>query len=371
MGEDNIRHLLAKRLATGETAYFWNPSKTLRSLGMVPEALGKIATVARSRAVELNNQADGLRRSARQGSNGPAPGSLSRLVADFQLSDEFAELKPRTRKDYAYYLGKTELEFGHLAVGALTALVIKTYYKRVRREVGITWSYHILATLRTVLSWAVSENWIKTNPALDVKMKAPAKRKVIWQPEEAAAYIAQAAAMGWHSIAAMAAVFDSIGQSPVDVRNLCRRAYDGRCIDVARAKTGMEGPPIPLFPASVQALDLYLATQPAKLPDAPLFTHDRIGAVWNESSLQKVHRSIREAAGLPANLQLQDFRTTAATEGGAASGTVDELRALQRHSTRSAGEHYVHPDDRYIESIQQKRLAHRNKTGQKVRTDTD
>jgi hypothetical protein len=26
--------------------------------------------------------------------------------------------------------------------------------------------------------------------------------------------------------------------------------------------------------------------------------------------------------------------------------TVDEIRALQRHSTRTAALHYVHPDDR-------------------------
>ena len=58
MGEDNIRHLLTKRLATGEIAYFWNPSRTLRDLGLTPEALGKIEAVAKQRAVELNNLAD-------------------------------------------------------------------------------------------------------------------------------------------------------------------------------------------------------------------------------------------------------------------------------------------------------------------------
>src|ERR1022692_3140987 len=155
MGEDNIRHLLTKRLATGGTAYFWNPSKTLRDLGMTAEALGKVEAVAKRRAVELNGIADEMRRGARKGDNGPVPGSLSCMVAAFKASDEFAELKPRTRKDYAYYLGKIELEFGHLPISALTARVIKTYYKRVRRESGVAWGYHILGTLRAALSWAV------------------------------------------------------------------------------------------------------------------------------------------------------------------------------------------------------------------------
>lgn len=274
--------------------------------------------------------------------------------------------KERTKKDYRYYLDKIESDFGHVMVRALTPSVIKAYYKRKRREVSQTWAYHLLSNFRTILSWAESEDWITDNPALKVTMKSPPKRTVQWQAEQAQIYIATANELGWDSVAAMAYVFDSIGQSPVDVRTLNRKSYDGRAIDVTHAKTGMEGAPIPLFPEAKAALDAYLATQPAKLPDAPLFTHDRIGGEWKASTLAKVHGQIRKAAGLPKALQLQDFRTTVMTEGGAADGTVDELRGLARHSTRTAALHYVHPDARYVESIQEKRLAHRNKKGQKV-----
>jgi hypothetical protein len=189
----------------------------------------------------------------------------------------------------------------------------------------------VLATLRTVLSWGASEGWINDNPALLVKLKAPQKRKIVWKPEQTHVYIDKAKQLGWHSIVAMAYVFDSIGQSPVDVRTLLRKSYDGRAIDVSRAKTGVEGAPIPLFPDAVAALNSYLATQPAKLPDAPLFTNDKIGGMWNESTLGKTHRKIRAAAGLPSNLQFQDFRTSMMTEGGAAGATTDELRGNTLH----------------------------------------
>lgn len=204
MGEDNIRHLLTKRLANGHTAYFWNPSKTLRMLGLNAEPLGKDEAKAKTRALELNNLADEIRRSAKGGSNSPLPGSVSRLFADFLVSHEVAELKPRTRKDYSYYLGKVELEFGHLPVSALSSRVIKYYYHRVRDESGVTWAYHIMGSLRAALSWAVSEDWIPKNPALDVTVKSPPKRTVSWLPEQAEIYIAKATEMGWHSIAAMA-----------------------------------------------------------------------------------------------------------------------------------------------------------------------
>ncbi len=334
-------------------------------LGLSPEPLGLDAGAAYARAAELNALADQIRRANKTGDNGPLPGSVSKLFRDFRASEEFLDLKPRTRADYTYYLDKIEVDFGKVMVRALTPKIIKTYYKRVRKQVSITWAYHILATFRAALSWAVSEDWIDSNPALDVKMKSPSKRRVVWTAEQSEAYIEKAQELGWASIVAMAYVFDSIGQSPVDVRTLPREAYDGRTIDIRRAKTGRTDAPIPLFPWAVEALDAYLATHP-KLPKAPLFSNDKIGGEWNESTLQKKHRIIRAAAGLPSKLQLQDFRTTVLTEGGAADGTVDELRGLARHSTRDAGESYVFPDSRYIEAIQEKRLALRNKKREKV-----
>lgn len=365
MGKDKIRHLIARPQPDGSTRHYWQPSATIMRLGMSPEPLGLDAGAAHTRATELNALADQIRRSNGTADNGPLPGSVSQLFRDYKASEEFADLKPRTRADYTYYLDKIELSFAKTTVRALTPKVIKTYYKRVRKEKSITWSYHILATFRAALSWGVSEDWMPSNPALDVKMKSPGKRTVVWKVDQAEAYIAKARDLGWASIVAMAHVFDSIGQSPIDVRSLPRKAYDGARIDVTRAKTGRTDAPIPLFPDAVAALDEYLAANP-KLPDAPLFSNDKIGGFWNESTLQKKHRLIRAAAGLPSNLQLQDFRTTAQTEGGAAGGSVDQLRALARHSTRDAGEHYVIPDEIYVEEIQRKRLAHRNKKREKV-----
>ena len=76
-------------------------------------------------------------------------------------------------------------------------------------------------------------------------------------------------------------------------------------------------------------------------------------------------RLLLTSVGLPKELQLQDFRRTGQTEAGAGKATVDEIRALARHTPREAGEHYVIPDDRFVENVQKKRLALRNKTRKK------
>ena len=150
----------------------------------------------------------------------------------------------------------------------------------------------------------------------------------------------------------------------MDVRKLTRGLYDGRALDMTRAKTGVSDAPIPLWPHVREALDAYLATRPALLPEAPLFVDDRTGRPWVESTLHKAHAAVRKAAGLRKALQMQDFRRTAQTEAGASGSTVDEIRALARHKTRAVAEHYVIPDARFVEAAQRKRLASRAQKGE-------
>lgn len=368
MGDDRIRHLLVKSRPGRRILYFWNPSKTLRNLGLRPEALGTEYQKAKARALELNQTADELRRFTQQGENGPAPGSTSRLFREYQKSAEFAEKKQRTRDDYSYYLEKIELDFGQLPVRALTPRAIKAYYRRLVTEKSATWAHHIISTLRTVLSWAVSEDWISSNPALDVRIKSPPKRTIVWQADQTDRLILKAKELKWFSLAAMFRVYDCIGQSPIDIRTLRACDYDGEAMRSTRTKTGVSDAPIPLWPNVIAALDDYLATRLPLDPDAPLFAHDQIGDFWNESTLAKTFVFVRRSAGLPSHLQMQDWRRTAATEAGASGGTVDEIRALQRHSTRTAALHYVHPDDRYVTAIQQKRLDQRDKNKKRLET---
>lgn len=245
---------------------------------------------------------------------------MSRLFGDYQKSPEFADLKPRTKKDYAYYLEKIEADFGRLPVTAMTARTIKEYYRRSIAEKGLSWAYHILSTLRTVLSWAVSEDWISINPALDVRIKSPSKRSVVWEPAQTDKLVAKAKELHWRSLAAMFRVYDCIGQSPIDVRTLRAGDYYGRSIRSTRAKTGVSDAPIPLWPTVISELDAYLATRPSLHPEAPLFPHDNLDGFWNENTLAKIFKVIRKEAGLPSHLQMQDWRRTAATEAGAAGG---------------------------------------------------
>lgn len=370
MGQDRIRHLRAKPLKTGGFAFYWEPSATVRPLGLVAEALGPDRAAAEARARILNAMADEMRGNpGRALGNGPSPGTVALLFRDYLASVEvkgepgnpaLPGLKPRTQKDLRYYLEKVEREFSAVRVDAMTPKVIKTYYQRLARERGLTWAYHMIWALRCALSWAVSENWIAANPALQVEIKGPPKRTVQWTPAEAERFLWAALAQGWWSIAVGADLMDCTAQSPVDIWKLKVRDYDGAAIaDEARAKTGHEGARRILWPDVKARLDAYLATRPALHPDAPLLANDKTGLAWVEVTRHKAFAKIRAAAGLRRELQLQDFRRTAMTEAKKAGATPVEVQNLARHASPRTQDRYVQPDTAFVDAAQAKRLKYR------------
>ena len=203
--QGKIRHLIFRG-----GNHYWQPSKTVLALGLQGEALGPDKKTAIARAVELNAMADAMRAESKQGSNSAKPGTVSRLFAAYRNSEEFGELKPRTQSDYNYEMDWIEETLGTAMVRAFTAKSLKTYYRKLKADKGICVSYHRFSVFRTVLTWAVSEDWISDNPAKKVKVKIPRKRAVIWTLQQMEIYRRKASELGWHSIVAMIHVFYSM-----------------------------------------------------------------------------------------------------------------------------------------------------------------
>jgi hypothetical protein len=155
----------------------------------------------------------------------------------------------------------------------------------------------------------------------------------------------------------------NVAQSPIDMRTMKR----GRNrIHHAREKTGVIDAPIPLFLETKAALDEYLAARP-KLPKAPMFIDEKDGQHVDGRPASKgpsQNKTCRWLARLTPALGLPADRPDPKLVTGQV--TVDEIGALARHTTREAGEHYVLPDARFVESAQNKRLALRNRKRAKV-----
>ncbi len=190
-----------------------------------------------------------------------------------------------------------------------------------------------MANLRSVLSWAVSEDWIADDPALNVVVRSPPKRKVMWAPEQAEACIAKAKELALHPIAIMAVVFDCIGVSTVDCYTLKHGVYDGRAIDVTRTKTGVSGAPSHCGRTSGTRW------MPVSRRNPPNFRCTTVSQRPHRARMVTQHACEISCplSGRPLGRQRtsnsRTFRRTAQTDAGAAGGTVDEIRGRPAFDT--------------------------------------
>lgn len=370
MGGDKIRHLRPKPLSDGRVAWYWQPSATVRALGLSPEALGFDAAAARRRAIELNALADDVRIGRKGRALGPAPGTVARLIADYRASPEWLALKPRTRRDYdrwidrfrdGFVAGEVTFDgFGDLPAAAISARVLKVWKRSIDGATGAYEGYHALGTMRALWAWAEGEEWVAASPARLVRNQRPKKRAVQWTLEQQTAFIAASGLCGQPGLGVAMMVNDNIGQSPVDVFDLRARHFDGATLRPdGRAKTGVGNVAFRLWPEVAAALSAYLALRPAPHPDAPLFVNDLTGRRWEESRRGKEFRRVRAAAGLPAHLQFQGLRRSAATEAGEAGATAFEVQAMLRHTSPSEAATYVIAGSALVESLSEKRRKHR------------
>ncbi|RCK26071.1 hypothetical protein TH8_10180 [Thalassospira profundimaris] len=64
---------------------------------------------------------------------------------------------------------------------------------------------------------------------------------------------------------------------------------------------------------------------------------------YTETRISQIFAKVRREAGLPADLQMRDFRGTMLNELADAGVTEDELMAISGHMHRETLKHYVHP----------------------------
>lgn len=105
---DLPRNVTAKRLRSGETAYYWRPPKADMAAGFTlsAEPLGPEAAIAFSRADTLNAHLDDWRSSrapAKDIDKQPGFGTLEWLIERYKQSKAWDKVSDRVKPDYIYY----------------------------------------------------------------------------------------------------------------------------------------------------------------------------------------------------------------------------------------------------------------------------
>ncbi len=99
------------------SGFYFQSTPAMKRAGIFSEALGKEMTAATARAGALNAAWDEIRRGLEPVGKPPAlPGTLSHLVEELRVSDEWSDKAPRTREELEYTLAIIEPIFGAYAL---------------------------------------------------------------------------------------------------------------------------------------------------------------------------------------------------------------------------------------------------------------
>lgn len=372
-----------RRLAGGKTGYFWcrpawaHPKlathadpivrrKAVRNGKTCPvesTALGSDLAEVITRAKVLNETFAAWRR-------GDEPelthGTVAWLFDWYRKQDRFTSKRHQTRTGYRRQMDFIEAmemkvgTFGQRQAGAVDGPVADKLYKSAIKKHGERTGSYMMQVCRLVWSLASRPGYskltgVKVNPFKGMGIVASSgqgKGNRAATRAEYDLYRETARAMGRQSMATAAAlcfetcqrVFDVFGIEDPDgrvVRGFWWHDYEpGGWIRVVQSKTGKDitlplvdgegDDAVSLYPELEE--ELARTWRPAAVEGVPqmIVVNEGTGKPYSLGYVQKLHRQIREKAGLPADLRFTSFRHGGLTEIGDA-GEAD-MRAVSGHS---------------------------------------
>jgi integrase len=269
----------------------------------------------------------------------PPQGVLFSILQGFQQTTLWADLAPRTRRDYIGIIKIIEKEFGDFPLSALSDRRTRGEFmewrdrraKASRRQADYAWQ-----VLARILSWAHGRGLVSANPCeKGGRVYRGTRAEFVWTDSDEAAFLASAPAHLHLPI--LLALWT--GQRQGDLLRLAWTQYDGAVIRLQQSKTGMRVV-IPVGAPLKTALDAVRQKTGTVLlnSDGDAWTADGFRSSWGKA---------KSAAGIEG-LTFNDLRGTAVTRLALAGCTEAEIATITGHSLRDVRSildaHYLYRD---------------------------
>lgn len=266
-------------------------------------------------------------------------GSLDALADAWYKSAPFRQLGKSTQAVYRRIVERLRSEHGSKLVTDIEA-------QHVRRLVADkaetpAAANHVLRLLRLMLDFAVSENWIRANPALSVKrLKEKADGAPTWTEADIRTFERHWPEGSQARLALTLLLYT--GQRRSDVVRMGRHNLHNGMIQLKQVKTNATLL-LPIHPVLEDALQ--------RLPEgAKAFLTTEAGEPFSAGGFYNKFRDWVEAAGLPSRRSPHGLRKATARRLAEAGCTVHEIAAITGHKTLAEVE-------RYTRAVDQERLA--------------
>lgn len=364
------RYVRAVRLKSGATAYEWEPPAWARPVkdaatgkknprirhGIAcpvgAEDLGTDLPRALDLARIQNEALDIWRKGA---PDKLIPATVGWLFDWYRKQDRYTTKAAKTRHDYMLVMNRLQHEpmkvgtLGQRRASAVNAAAADRIYKRWRNKAGERQATYAMQVCRLIWNWAVRHRdttGVTFNPFAKMALNSTAgegNRPTTRQEYDV--YREKARELGWQSMATAAAlsfelcqrvweVFGFIDPDGVKKRGFIWKDYkEGVAIAYSQSKTGkpmsvplsemIDGERVLLFPT----LEEELARDPRK--GLVVVVDEATGLPLTYQQMNKRHRKICEAAGLPKKMTFTGFRHGGSTELGDAG--VADVRPITGH----------------------------------------
>jgi integrase len=274
----------------------------------------------------------------------PAQGTLFSILQGFQASTQWADLAPRTRKDYIGLIKTIEKRFGDFPLSALVDRRTRGIFmewrderaKASRRQADYGWQ-----VLARVLSWAYGRGLTAANPCeKGGRVYQGSRAEFVWTDADEDAFLKTAP----QHLRLPLVLALWTGQRQGDLLRLTWQQYDGKVIRLQQGKTGMRVV-IPVGTPLKVALDACVGKT------GPILLNSE-GAPWTADGFRSSWRKACAAAGV-TGLTFNDLRGTAVTRLAQVECTVAQIATITGHSLKDVhailDTHYLNRDPRMAE----------------------
>lgn len=403
------RHVIAKRLKTGETAFYYNVPTRYREMKCpIPnEPLGKDFAHACKKAASLNGlfdewdeQRKGLPIST---PSAPKHGSVDWLFKEYKQSLAYLKkVAPRSRRDYEWAMAlicdtltKSDRRVGERPIKTISPRGADKLYQKVlegpkgRRDRTAEKVVKLCRKAWRVVHRLHPEEFDREvpNPWLGVTLESRVKaKKPAVTREQVYAFAHGCIALGEPEAAATAVICFEWLQRPENVLAGHIKWSDYRApsapsiIRIAHHKTGTIAPhPLEERQADGSTVKFYADAEEilSALPrrGIPMILREvskDVSKPYAFSSMQHIVQRMRKQLDLPSYFTLDACRHGGMTELEEAELTDGQGRALSTHKTQQSYEGYAKRTEKRMLSATRKRYAHRiaeNEQGNSVQNE--
>lgn len=382
--DDLPRGMRAKTLASGQRAWYWQPTPKDIKAGFTPKsvALGPVFStackVAEGLNADLDNWRGGVERLPYE------PGTFDWLVAEYEKTKAYRNLKPKTARDYSGHLGaiaKIKLKsppgpLGKLELERINTRTADKIHEKLETRGSRTAAYAIAVVRR---AWsAVWRSWPEyvpeTNPfmKMDIGHTSEETKPANWGQLDS--FVSKAIAMGELGMAIAARAAWDLCMRPTEIYDQflhtnwrpdshphqcwvgSAKNGNGAWVYVADPETGT--PFYPELESLIGEMGMKATLIVARRRQKGVRVYDD----WVQVTLfngGRQAKKIREAAKLPAHVTIEAFRHGGLTELGEGDLSDSYAQALSRHKRRATLDRYLHKTDTLSLAAARKRAAHR------------